>query len=267
MRKRFNASYTIRRHSKNKIMTHIYPNDLKYPTEEEFSIASKNFPKISIFGFKKTNGLLGFLNSDKDKGLIIKEVELYNWDRAFEYRLNNLKRSYIFSKTHFDRGVYRENEEQIEKNKVVNEYMFNYYAEIFYYHIVTLKDSILQIINSFYDCGLEEYQVDNNRLIKKVDILGNEMIDILEEINNDEIIFNKIRNTFTHQFPNNISDNRLKKKTTQTSYLYSIENENGEYYVSGKNHQPEILMNNINLSLLQIDKFIGRTKEIINVHR
>lgn len=186
----------------------------QYPTKEELIEIKDRSPKLQRFGFKDQ-----WNNKSIKENLINGSTEKYNklshlheWDKLLENKIGDLQTAYVYVLTHFNRGV----------PETVNEYIKNvsirpnydnliFYFTYLHYIIVSVIDNILQIINIYYDLGLQEYEVNKNSVVKKLKTLNldNLVIDV-ENFFNDFFKYSNLRNAIAHRFSPYFLDQRSK---------------------------------------------------------
>jgi len=225
----------------------VKSEDFQYPTKEERQLAEKNFPDLENFNCKYRSSLDLFIQNKKSTN----EYNLFFWNLNLKNKIGNLKQAYINVYVHYHK-LSDKNGEDLNENDFLNIFQFNFYSEIFYYFLFSVRDVILQILNLYLDLGLKEKGVLMNTIMKK--LTGREPeLSIIEKLEQDLAKSSEIRNSFAHRFPKNQSDDRIQH--IQTAEIEGF-NFTGEQEV-----KPSEIMENINDSLIIMKKFILELKE------
>lgn len=139
-------------------------DDFKYPSLEERSIAREKFPNFSNSGFEYKNEIISILVENKTLSEANNANNLYWWDNCLQKKLAKLNNAYINIITNYYRGIPK-NTTEFEKENYLNKIQFDFYLETLYYFLFSVRDIILQILNIYYNIGLEEYELS---IFKKV---------------------------------------------------------------------------------------------------
>lgn len=226
-------------------------SDFKYPTKEERKLANSNYPKLRNFGFEYVNEIISIFDNNPMEE-VHKKSSLYYWDLCLLNKLGKLSETYIFVYTNYNRGI-PDSFDKMSQKEFLNRFLFDYYAEIFYYHYFSTRDIIGQVLNIFYNLKLEEDEVFVGSLISKIS--DNKVKKKIIKFNNSTKKTRDYRNSFTHRFPMNHPDYRP---------LFIQENGHNKFIAgSGKHIKPIEFMININKSLQILDNFMTELKEEI----
>jgi hypothetical protein len=181
----------------------IKSSDYKYPTTEERARVRAESRLLSPFGFEY-NSEIKMLFEDNLPSEEVKRIsDLYEWDMCLLNKLGKLSETNVLLRTSYQRGQV----EQIEIEKAINDYLFDYYTEIYYFYFFSARDLIAQIINVFYKLKIQDKDVDFRKLVQNQDLLF--INDILTDFHTATKKTNDIRNSFTHRFPSNYPDRRV----------------------------------------------------------
>lgn len=177
----------------NKII--FYAKDFTYPAKEERRIVSDIIPSIKAFEFKKTSSFISVLSNEISIEEATKTDSLCNWNLCLKNRLGKLRESFINSYVHFLRYKELSSNESLEH---LNEFLYEYYCEIFYYYFFSTRDVICHIINIFFELKIPEILISlNERFIQKV--TNTDIIEALTNFNSETFESRNIRNQFVHR--------------------------------------------------------------------
>lgn len=122
---------------------------------------------------------------------------LIKWNSEITIKVIHLRNTFIYMSTYLDRY-------KISNNSKDQQY-FRYLAEIISYFIVSVRDCILQLINSFIDSNvINDYAVNLSSLKKELNknrnITNQNILNIIEGFESDTKKFREeIRNGFAHK--------------------------------------------------------------------
>ncbi|MFA6806800.1 MAG: Cthe_2314 family HEPN domain-containing protein [Bacteroidales bacterium] len=180
----------------------IKSSDYKYPTKEERAKIRENCQYIEPFGFEYQSEIKMIFQDNIAFDEVKRKVDLFYWDYCLLNKLGKLMESYILLNTSYQ----RQSTDQTENEEVINNYLFDYYIEIYYYYFFSARDLIAQIINVFYGLKIEEDNVKFHNLGHK---LNNKTINIiLSDFTKITKATSDFRNSFTHRYPSNYLDGR-----------------------------------------------------------
>jgi len=169
--------------------------DFTYPTLEERNIANEIIPLIKSFEFKVINSFLSVISNELSIDEATKIDNLCNWNLCLKNRLGKLRESFINSYTHYLRYQEMNNNESLEH---LNEYLYEYYCEVFYYYFFSTRDVICHIINIYFDLKIAEYAISLNE--KFIQCVANDEINkALTYFESETLESKKIRNQFVHR--------------------------------------------------------------------
>ncbi|WP_313581229.1 Cthe_2314 family HEPN domain-containing protein [Chishuiella sp.] len=137
-------------------------------------------------------------NPNSDVSLIERHKlnNLIKWNSEITIKVIHLKNTFIYMSTYLDRYNASKNSSDLQ--------YFRYFAEVISYFIISIRDCILQLINSFTGVFIEERNVTlprlKNKLEGKEDSTSSKILEALNEFEKETKIFReKIRNSFTHR--------------------------------------------------------------------
>jgi hypothetical protein len=222
----------------------IHSGDLKYPSAKEFKGIIEKCPVLMVFNFKYKHLLELLKEENMTMNNVSRMTNLYAWNDCLYYRLRNVRDSYLYAITNYNRG-FVEDYSKCTHKQLINRSQFNYYAEIYYYYYFSSRDIIAQILNFFYSIGKKEFQVHfNKEFISKIP--GQEEKGILMKYERETKSANEFRNGFTHRYTPNLPDNRSE-----------IVRDNMEiHFAAGKYIESEKIVENINYSLSSLSHLI-----------
>jgi hypothetical protein len=166
-----------------------------------------------------------------------------------------LYRTYIYTLTNFSRG-FSDDYPKCTNQETVNKIMFDYYAEIFYYYLVSVRDVIAQILCvKYFKSYKKEHNLKfNKEFIKKID--NSEIQELLLIFMNKTVeTVNNYRNAFAHRYPPTMAD-----------YRTEISIENGRKSIGfgfGKQVESVKIVENMNYSLIALFDLMRELKRIV----
>jgi hypothetical protein len=229
----------------------IHSKDLKYPSAKEFNKAYKNCPKLKIFNFKHNHPLVLIVNERMPMNDASRLSNLYWWDNCLLFRLQNVRDTYVYTLTNYNRG-FLDDYAKCTHIQLINHLLFNYSAEIFYYYYFSTRDIIAQILNFYYSLGIKEDKLHFNRaLISK--IKDQSVKNILLKFEDATKSANDYRNGFTHRYTPNLPDHRSVVVRDNKELSFG----GGSFIESDK------ILENINGSLNALSNLILELREYI----
>lgn len=207
----------------------------KFPSLNERRELSDEISNYAKFNFKSIKVFSSSLKGEHTLSEINQKNNLYNWNVVFSNKIFKLYETEIYLRNHFKRGI-KENLLASNERELVNNVLFNYFSEIFYYFFFSTIETLAQIINEYYEMKIPENEVKfSYSFIKRTEIQN--ISEQLLDFNNSVDTARQYRNCFTHKFPKNEKD-----------YRTSISNENGRTTLSagrGDNITNQDFLNNI----------------------
>ncbi len=227
----------------------IKADDFKYPSLDERRKANLNYPNLKNFGFKYTSEIISILDNYPMEE-VKRRSHLYYWDICLLNRLGKLRETYIFLFTSFSRG-FADGFDKISEKDFINHFLFDYYAEIFYFYFISTVDNIGQILNIYFNLGKDEDKVHFKKLASKIDniIVKNLIKNFIENTSQTE----DYRNAYTHRFPLNHPDYRPELSHVNGHKVFS--------WGSGRYIKSTEMMKKINESLSFLDSFMSELKK------
>ncbi len=185
-------------------------SDFKYPTKDERKLAFQNMPKLKSFDFPNQDAIELIIRDNVDPRLASRIENIVWWDNGLKNLLGKLREAYLIAITSYNRGF----SDELSENSTpqhLNRFMFDFYAEVFYYFLVSSRDTIFQILNELYGIGFEEGKVEYKNKFKK-EVEKYDVAPLLQAFMDHKFIENaiKYRNAFTHRFNPRQNDHRSK---------------------------------------------------------
>ncbi|WP_379093355.1 Cthe_2314 family HEPN domain-containing protein [Pedobacter sp. UC225_65] len=194
----------------------IKASDYKYPSRDELVKIYAEEPILSNFGFPYVNEMESLFTGESDFKTVHRSQHLYWWDNVLVNRIGNLSRTYAVALVNFDRG-FSDDFKEMKEEQYINRFQFELYAENYYYFFSSIKDTVAQIINVYFNLEFAEDSVYLGKLTKK---LTNQSVnEALLRFKDDTVLTTEYRNAFTHRFP-----------ITQVDYRPQIDSKNTKYY-------------------------------------
>jgi len=234
----------------------IESDQLKFPTKEERSEIQKITPKLCCFDFKFNSEAESIIVKKMSFADASRNSNLYWWDNCLINRIGKLNETFIYALTNYNRGFsegdYRED---TDKNRVVNGVMFDYYAEIYYYHFFSTRDIIAQIIRLYYRVDIAEDRLFfNQAFINKIE--NSEIKNLIKSFIETTKNASQYRNAFAHRFTPTLRDNR--------STISEIEGKKCLRIGGGKIISTQEFLDNINSSINTLSVFLKDLKDVMN---
>ena len=231
----------------------IKADDFTYPSKEETKLAINSLPDLKNFGFHEYRISTEILFQSKPLVAIKKENDLFNWDICLLNRLGNLRIAYVNASVHYERYSLAKESKAAEK---IHKFQFDFYSETAYYFLFSVRDTIFQIINLYFDLKIEENEVGVNTI--KINLRDKDLKVLIEGFVKEIKTASDIRNSFTHRFPDNQKDYRAEFDKKDFPGILRIGN--------GEEFQPKALMKNLNGAVNILSKFINDLRAFINVN-
>ncbi|MGX5858302.1 Cthe_2314 family HEPN domain-containing protein [Dyadobacter jiangsuensis] len=171
-------------------------SELKYPSKGEVSAVSATLPKFEKFGFPYVKELEMILEKGASFEEVKKAGDLFWWDNYLSNKIGKLRISFIISMANFERGVLSD---EFSMNVEINRILFEYYVENFYYYFFSVRDTILQVINLYFELGISEEGVN---FASVLELNSSVTVDAaLQKFKKKVKFASNIRNSFTHRYP------------------------------------------------------------------
>jgi len=239
----------------DKMTTHIIPSeDFKYPSKQERIESQKVLPKISCFGFKYKSEIQLILIEKKSLTEASISANLFRWDNCLQNRFGKLSETFIYAMTNYNRG-FLDDISECTSNQFINQIMFNYYAEVFYYYLFSARDVIAQIVREYYSISIQEGALHfNDNFLSKINDLKvkENLVRFSEELKDAK----EYRNSFAHRFPANQPD--FRSSITIKDGYECLNGGRGQYITSEK------IIENIQYSLNSLFILMEELKESMN---
>ena len=226
-------------------------DDFKYPTEKERYEIQKDWPRLENFDFKYNHPLALVVNEGVPMDDASRQSNLFWWDYCLINRIGNLRATYIYTLTNYNRG-FSDDLEKCTHIQLFNKLLFDYYAEIFYYYFFSTRDIIVQILGNFYSLSTKEDKLYfNSEFINKLNNISVRNAILSFEASTKDAY--KYRNEFAHRYTPNIVDYRTVISDDKLKMSFG----GGGFITSVK------IVENINDSLNTLSKFILELKEFV----
>lgn len=226
-------------------------SSFKYPNRDELRLVDKKGFNLKVFDFEFEGLMTSILELNKPLEIAHKESSLHEWDRCLLNKIGKLSRTHDLAIVNFNRGI-PDREEKFLKKHELNRIQFEYYCEIFYYFFFSATDIIAQILNTYYELGLKEHEVN----FKKLKIEDKDIQKLLDNFTNITSLANKYRNSFTHRYPLNVPD-----------YRTSLEVKGNRQILGGGSGiviSPNEFVSNMKSSLESLSVLLVGLKEVFN---
>lgn len=177
-------------------------------TPEEIKNCISNIKKFNGLNFKyKDKNGSNFIfrwtgNSfeillDQNEKINFKDREKMNnlikWNSEITIKMIHLRNTFIYATTYLERYKV--------SNSSKDQQYFRYFAEVISYYFISVRDCILQLINSFIGSPIkDEYKVSLDSLRKKLEDRNKDILNLLNEFESNIKEFREeVRNGFTHK--------------------------------------------------------------------
>jgi hypothetical protein len=225
--------------------------DFKYPTTEEILTIKDLISDISSFKFKRINTFQKFFAGELSLEQSHRINNLHHWDVCLSNRFGKLLQTFNNALTYYNRGV----SEDFNANHspiLVNTFLFEYHAEIFYYFLFSSLDIVAQIISFYYDPLSNEKKVSFNfEFAKKYSF----NISILLETFNRLEDARECRNSFAHRFTPLMNDSRSSFDNEENGAILGVSYE--------KRYDYNFILKNIQESLDLLSSLMNNLKQYL----
>jgi hypothetical protein len=192
-------------------------SDFQYPTREELQEVYKNTFDLHNFGFPSDNSMESMF-SDRNIRDTYRDNNLHYWDGVLLNRNGALALTYQNAIVNYMRG-FPEDLALFEHNHYINRLNFDYYAEIFYYHFSTVKDTIGQIINIYYGLNIDVKKIYFNKEFAQK-IPNPSVSNVIKAFLEKTILAKGYRDSFTHRTPITYPDTRCSVEWETSTITY-----------------------------------------------
>lgn len=190
-----------------KITKILLAESFSYPTKEERHLYKKEIPKITRLNIDYKSAFLNYIENRSINNAITEE-DIYWWNLCLNNRYGKLTETYLYFLTHYNR--LKKFELEKDDNTHTEDFLYDYYTEIFYYYFYSVRDIFGQLLNVLYKLDFEDDRIFLNKsFINKIP--DDNIKYIFEEfLNSTSESYKKFRNAFNHRFTPNQLDNRAK---------------------------------------------------------
>lgn len=201
----------------------IKASDYRYPSRDELREIYNINPDLHAFGYMSEYPMTALISMKKGIKEVHRDDHLQYWDRVLLNRNGMLSRTYHNAMVHYMRG-FPDDESAFEHEHYINRIQFDQYAEIFYYHFSTVKDTIGQILNVYYSMGFDVTKLFFKNVLAKIP--DQAVLKAITDFNVLTEVTTEYRNSFTHRTPINYPDSRSTIDHTGDSLIYGSANHN-----------------------------------------
>lgn len=184
----------------------IKNEEFRYPTRDELRAIKPDTPRLQTFGFPYVHDLIELWNNIGKMEDVAKRSHLHWWDHCLANRLGSFNHAYTAALVHFKRGVPDELEDY-QQEHYVNQVQFGYYGETYFYFFMSVRDTIAQLLNVYFDMGLKEDKLYINELFYKK-ITDMQVKDKFIQFMDDTKVSSDFRNGLAHRFLITHADHR-----------------------------------------------------------
>lgn len=210
-------------------------DDFRYPTKEERKKAKERHPELQHFDFKYQHELEAVLVNGKSLKEASSNNNLYWWNICLLNRLGKLSETYTYLFTSYDRS-FPGTSNKYTQEEAVNRLQFDYYAEVFFYFFVSVRDTAGQIINIYYQLGKTEFgQRFDEKFFNKIEAIDPTIGKLLRSFDDATAKAIDLRNSFTHRFSPTESDYRtvcIEQDGTERLYQNESSKYNSKDFIS-----------------------------------
>jgi hypothetical protein len=197
----------------------VKASDFQYPSKVELNQVYKNTPDLYSFGFTTEDPMKVFTADERSIREVYRDDHLHYWDGVLLNRNGALSLTYQYAVVNYIRG-FPDDVKLYEHHHYINRMHFDYYAEIFYYHFSTVKDTIAQILNIYYEFHIPTEKIYfNKEFIKKIP--SQPAIEAIKIFLKETDLATKYRNSYTHRTPINYPDTRSTVKWEISELTYN----------------------------------------------
>lgn len=179
-----------------------------YPTTEERKLYSDEIPKITRLNFEYKSAFLNLVENSEVYNAI-NEEDIYWWNVCLNNRFGKLNETFLYLLTHYDR--FKRFDLDANENKFAEDFLYEYYVEIFYYYFFSVRDVLGQLINVLYQLGEKEDRIYLNKSFTKR--IPDEKVKLFFQdfIDSTSGSYKHFRNAFNHRFTPTQKDFRAVK--------------------------------------------------------
>lgn len=225
-----------------------------YPSREERELIYKDYPNIPNLKFTKRVSIPEVASG----GISLREANkinnLFFWNQLLSNRLGLVQESYIIAITNYSRGVSDPAERTQSESQFANRWKFDYYAETFYYFLISSQDQLAQLLNIYFDLNIPEDHVSfGRRLFSLID--DGKVVEVLKDFQQKIIVAIDYRNKFTHRFSPTAPDFR--------STIFVINGKTGLGLGGGDSISADEIVENMKLSVEALYELMGKLSSLV----
>ncbi|OJV17922.1 MAG: hypothetical protein BGO30_08240 [Bacteroidetes bacterium 41-46] len=225
-----------------------------YPSREERAAIYKDYPEIPSLKFTQCEVLPGILS----KSITLQEANkirnLYFWSQFLSNRHRLVHESFVIAITNYNRGVSDPSERTQSESQFANRWKFDYYAETFYYFLISSQDQLAQLLNTYFDLNIPEDHVSfGRRLFSLID--DGKVVEVLKDFQQKIFVASRYRNKFAHRFSPTTPDFR--------STILEINGKTGLGLGGGHSTSADEIAKNMKLSVKALSELMGTLSNLV----
>ena len=176
----------------------IKNEEFKYPTLHELRQIKPDTPRLKPFGFPYIYEISELIQNVTNMEDVARRSHLHWWDHCLTNRLGSLNHAYTTALVHFNRGV-PDDIKDYQQEHYVNRTQFSYYGETYFYFFMSVRDTIAQLLNVYYDMKIKEDKLFiNEQFYKK--ITDSKVENLFIQFMADTKVTSDFRNGLAHRF-------------------------------------------------------------------
>jgi len=230
----------------------IKASDYRYPSRDELKAVYKVTPELSSFGYVSEYPFISLASNERTIHEVHRDDHLQYWDGVLLNRNGALAHTYENAIVHFTRGI-PDKIKAYEHQNYINRMQFDYYAEIFYYHFATVKDTIAQLLNVYYQLGFDISKIYFKDILIKIP--NQKVKSILTNFARETELTTKYRNSYTHRTPINYPDTRSSIKLEESKLIYGSAPDS---FVKSA-----VIKANLNITIHSVAKMLSELKKLL----
>ena len=193
-------------------------DEFVYPSCEELQKIRPDTPRLQPFGFPYVHEIVALFDGVGNMQDVARRSNLHWWDHCLVNRIGSLSHAYTTALVNYNRGLPDE-VKAYRHEHFVNRAQFGFYGESYFYFFMSVRDTIVQLINIYYGMGIAEDKLRiSKELIKKIpnQQVGNLFTHFLA----DSELTSDYRNGLAHRFLLTQPDHRPTIHYDQGNMVY-----------------------------------------------
>lgn len=225
-----------------------------YPSREERALIYKDYPNIPNLKFTRRVSI----SEAASRAVSLQEANkinnLFFWNLYVSNRLRLVQESYVIAISNYNRGVPDLSERTTSERQFANRWIFDYYAETFYYFLITSLDQLAQLLNTYYDLNILEDKVSfGTKLFGKIN--DDRVVEILKVFQHKIYVARRYRNKFAHGFSPTAPDFR--------SAIFEINGKIGLGFGGGTSISADEIVENMKLSVEALYELMDKLSNLV----